>query len=128
MPTDHTSSVRLARLLGPSLVTITSTELLNSHIWSSNTAPGIYLNGCLLFVAGLAIVQNHNVWIRSWEMVITVLGWGGMMLGVVRMAMPGRVLEAVRNDGRTGGGGIWGMGMLVLGMGVFLMGKGYGVM
>src|SRR5690242_14183385 len=38
--------------------------------------PRPYLLICfLLFVAGLAIVRVHNVWVGGWPVLVTVLGW-----------------------------------------------------
>jgi hypothetical protein len=104
-------------------VAITTAELLNSHIWASNTAAGVFQNGCLLFVAGLAVVQNHAVRGWQWESIVTGLGWGGMTVGLVRMIAPEGVLESVRRD--VLGRGVLGMGASVWLIGVFLTGKGF---
>ena len=121
MSSDHASR-RLARLIGPSLIVITATEMLNSHIWAGNTAAGVYQNGCVLFVAGLTIAQNHNVWVARWPTVITLLGWGGMALGLLRMAAPDRVLDAVKRDTDRQ---VFGPASAVLLLGMCLTWKGY---
>jgi hypothetical protein len=90
-------SIQLARLIGPSLTVLTVTEMWNARIWSENTAASIYLNGSILFVAGLAIVQNHNIWKVSWVVLITLLGWGSMALGIMRMGAPEEVLAAKKS-------------------------------
>jgi hypothetical protein len=46
-------SRQIARIVGPTLIALGISEALNP-------APVVYLNGTLLFVAGLAIVQAHN--------------------------------------------------------------------
>ncbi|KIX06418.1 uncharacterized protein Z518_04394 [Rhinocladiella mackenziei CBS 650.93] len=91
-----TISHRLARLVGPSLVAISLTEALNAHIWATNTPPTIFLNGSVIFVSGLAIVQAHNTWCRGWPVLITLVGWGNVALGLMRMAIPERLLDSVR--------------------------------
>ncbi|MBZ5514411.1 MAG: hypothetical protein LAN62_06140 [Acidobacteriia bacterium] len=53
-------------MIGPTLIALGVTETLNLHIWATNIAPVIYVNGTILFVVGLAIVRAHNHWTRSW--------------------------------------------------------------
>ena len=94
--TSTRDSARLARLIGPSLLALSLTESLNAHIWATSTAPTIFLNGSVIFVSGLAIIQNHNVWCFRWPVLVTLIGWGNLVLGMLRMACPEWVLEQVR--------------------------------
>lgn len=57
-------------------------------IFIGQSAPVVYLNGTVLFVAGLAIVRSHAHWRRSWPVLITLTGWGAILLGLWRMAFP----------------------------------------
>ena len=57
-----TNSKQLAGLFGPTLMALTISEALNLHIWRVNIVPVTYLNGLILFVAGLSIVRAHNRW------------------------------------------------------------------
>jgi hypothetical protein len=71
---------------------ISLTNLLNDQVWGRNTAAGVYLDGTILFVSGLAIAQCHNVWVAQWPVLITLVGWGGMALGAARMFFPEAML------------------------------------
>ncbi|WP_224245465.1 hypothetical protein [Hyalangium gracile] len=82
------NSKSLAGLLGPTLLALGPTEAFNMDIFAAQTAPVVYLNGTLLFVAGLAIVRAHNVWSFSWRCLVTVLGWLSLALGLYRMVAP----------------------------------------
>ncbi len=82
------NSKNIAGLIGPAIVAITLSETVNNHIWSGNTAAGVYLNGAILFVAGLALVRAHNLWVRGWPVLITLTGWFIMLLGLFRMFFP----------------------------------------
>jgi len=86
------NSSRVAGLLGPSLIAICVTEWMNLDVFAAaigpSFAPHVYLDGTLLFVAGLAIVRAHNYWTRDWPVLITVVGWLGMLAGLTRMAAP----------------------------------------
>jgi hypothetical protein len=86
------NSARIAGLLGPTLVALAFTEWLNIDVFLAAAGPSfgphVYLNGTLLFVAGLAIVRAHNVWVRSWQILITLVGWLAALAGLGRMVWP----------------------------------------
>lgn len=68
---------------------LAATEAFNMPIFAAQTAPVVYLNGTLLFVAGVAIVQAHNRWRWGWPLLVTLSGWGILVVGLVRMISPG---------------------------------------
>jgi hypothetical protein len=78
----------LAGLIGPTLIVLTASEAMNYQIWAANLAPVTYLNGLVLFVAGLSIVRAHNRWTRSWPVIVTTLGWMVLAGGLFRMFAP----------------------------------------
>jgi len=85
-------STYIARLLGPALIGITVTEWRNLDIFRAAIGPSfaahVYLNGTLLFIAGLAIIRAHNVWSLRWPVLITFVGWVAVVGGLSRMAAP----------------------------------------
>jgi glucan phosphoethanolaminetransferase (alkaline phosphatase superfamily) len=93
----------LAGIVGPSMIAIVSSELRvwNPTLYETQITPLVYLSGVLLFIAGLAIVRKHNVWVRNWETVLTVVGWLGMALGIVRMYFPQLYNAQFENDNYT---------------------------
>jgi len=86
------NSAYVGKLLGPALIGVTVTEWINLDVFSAaigpSFAPHVYLNGTLIFIAGLAIVRAHNVWARRWPVLITVVGWLAIVLGLGRMIAP----------------------------------------
>ena len=82
------SSRNLAALIGPALVAITLSEALNIRIFADNAPAVVYLNGTILFVAGLAIIRAHNLWIWRWPLAVTLAGWLLAALGLFRMFTP----------------------------------------
>ena len=92
MNTDTSPTIAVSRqiagLVGPTLMAITISEGMNFRIWAANIAPLIYLNGGLLFVAGLSIVRVHNRWTRGWPVLVTLVGWGTLLGGLFRMFFP----------------------------------------
>lgn len=81
-------SRQLAQIIGPTLSLMTISEMINLSIWESNIPGVTYLNGVLLFVGGIAIIRVHNFWVRSWIILITLIGWITILLGVFRMFFP----------------------------------------
>jgi hypothetical protein len=80
-------SHRIAGILGPSLVAVIASEfpLVQPDLYAQQVPPVVYLSGVLMFVAGLAIVRAHNVWVRNWAVLVTLCGWMLLGLGAVRM-------------------------------------------
>lgn len=83
-----TNSKYIAGFIGPTLIALALSEALNLHIWAVNIAPVTYLNGTLLFIAGLSIIRAHNYWISGWPVIITLVGWTVMLMGLFRMFAP----------------------------------------
>ena len=83
-----TISKHIAQLIGPTLIAVTLSEALNLHIWTVNIAPVTYLNGAIIFVAGLSIVRAHNRWTRGWPVLVTLVGWLAILGGLFRMFAP----------------------------------------
>lgn len=83
-----TSSKHLAGLIGPTIIVLSLSEAMNLHIWANNIAPVTYLNGTLLFVAGLSIVRAHNRWTFGWPVMVTLAGWCAILGGLFRMFAP----------------------------------------
>lgn len=81
------NSRQIAGLLGPSLSVMLVSEfpLVQPHLYDAQIPPLVYLSGALYFVAGLAIVRAHNLWVRAWPVLITALGWFFLTLGLIRM-------------------------------------------
>lgn len=95
-----TSSIHSTGLIGPLNGPDTDRDAECSHL-TGNTAAGVYLNGIVLFVAGLAVVQNHHYWKGQWPLLITLVGWGDLALGLTRMVAPEKILAATKDASPT---------------------------
>jgi uncharacterized membrane protein HdeD (DUF308 family) len=80
-------SKQIAALLGPTMVAMLVAEFprVQPHLYDAQIPPVVYLSGVLLFVAGLAIIRAHNIWVRNWTVLVTLCGWFSLPLGLVRM-------------------------------------------
>jgi len=83
-----TNSKHIAGLIGPTIMALAMSEAINLHIWAYNVAPVTYLNGTLLFVAGLSIIRAHNRWTVGWPVMVTLVGWVAILGGLFRMFAP----------------------------------------
>ena len=113
------TSRQLAGLIGPTLVALGATEAFNMHIFEKQLAPVVYLNGTILFVAGLALVRAHHRWGWRWSTLITITGWVLLTGGLYRMMMP----EAPQASANIG---TYLVLASIVAIGLFLSFKGYG--
>lgn len=67
---------------------MSSSEALNLKIWLHNYPANTYLNGILLFVAGLAIIRVHQYLHFNWKGLMTLTGWCALLLGCFRICFP----------------------------------------
>jgi hypothetical protein len=67
------------------MIAIALSEAIHLRIWAIHMAPVTYLNGCLLFVAGFAVVRSHNFWTWSWPALVILLGWLAILGGLFLM-------------------------------------------
>jgi hypothetical protein len=48
----------------------------------------IFLTGMAALLAGVAIINAHNLWVPDWRVVITVLGWLFILRGFMNLVFP----------------------------------------
>ena len=91
------TSLFLAKLIGPTMLTISAAMLINQQNMREMAADFlqhrglIFLAGILALVSGIAIVLTHNVWVAGWPVIITILGWLSVIGGVFRIVFPDSV-------------------------------------
>lgn len=83
------ASKNIGRFVGPVVILLLVTEIINFHIWNVSGGPQlVYLNGFVLLLFGFYIIYVHNIWTRSWPIIITLTGWFFTILGLYRMFFP----------------------------------------
>ena len=97
------NSRQIAALVGPTLVAMLVGEFpfVQPHLYDSQIPPVVYLSGVLMFVAGLAIVRAHNLWVRNWTVLLTLTGWFFLLLGLVRMFAASRYQQVTAGTSST---------------------------
>jgi hypothetical protein len=93
-------SKSIAGIVGPTIIVVVSAELKfwNPTLYDTQIVPLVYLNGALLFVAGLAIVKSHNIWKLGWQTLVTLIGYFAIILGLFRMFFPQVQKGEFKND------------------------------
>lgn len=87
-------SLFLAKLLGLYTVIVCIAFLVRRKdvpvlvdAWMKDT-PLMVVSGAFTLILGLAIVLAHNVWTPDWRGAVTLLGWMGVLKGVLRLFLP----------------------------------------
>jgi hypothetical protein len=128
---DAMKSTRVAaRLLGGMLFISGAGILLNSDGYRATADEFlhgvglIYMTGIMALLAGLAIVNLHNVWTKDWRTLVTLIGWFAVGDGTLRVTAPQFI---ARFDAWyiAQPGFLIGSGFIVLALGAFLSFKGY---
>lgn len=80
-------------------------------------SPGqIYLGGLMALIAGFLIVTYHNIWVKDWTVIITVLGWMALVKGVTLLAFPKATLEMFKGMMKKWNFSIMGVFVIILGL------------
>jgi hypothetical protein len=107
------NSKTIAGLIGPTLVALAATLLINLHAMSALVEPIshdpalVLISGVVSFVAGLAVVRAHNHWAGDWTVLVTIFGWLLLVGGLIRLLFPiwlaGAAQDFAQNTGLIAG-------------------------
>jgi hypothetical protein len=123
-------SQQIARLAGPVFCAIGIGMLTNQAIYQQMAGqflaayPFIYFSGIAILLAGLLILNSHNVWTKDWRISVTLLGWAMCAVGAFRLIAPQFVVY-VGGAIFSNGGFFIGTGAAFLALGGFFTFKGY---
>ncbi len=123
-------SLSLARLIGPFLLVLFSSLLINRKqalLWMREGVKNrvlIIFSGVVSFLIGEYIVSVHNLWVSDWRVVVTLVAWIVLLKGVVRMVFPERFASWVN---RFTGRGLLIGSLVALVIGLMLTVNGYGL-
>lgn len=85
-------TIFLARLWGSFFIIFGSlfiiTRQLGKTIEMTDDKAFVISTGYFTLLLGLVTVILHNVWIASWEVVITILGWSTLIKGISKIGFP----------------------------------------
>jgi len=88
------TSLFIAKFLGVAYAIFGFGILLNVKYYKKmlddlmkNSANVIY-GGIFALVVGFLIIYYHNIWVASWTVVITIIGWLGLLKGFLLIVFP----------------------------------------
>ncbi len=125
------AAIWISKFLGPIVLVLSVPMVLAPERLLETTRraladrPLILITGILAMVAGISIVNTHNVWVLGWPLIVTLFGWALVISGAARIVAP----RAVDNIGGAMlgrpivtriAGVVWGS------LGAFLTYQGYG--
>jgi len=83
----------LAEIWGISMVVVCLTLLIKPKYLKilftevENEATMLFW-GIVSFIIGLAVILAHNIWIKNWQVIITILGWMALAKGLSILFLP----------------------------------------
>jgi uncharacterized membrane protein len=56
----------------------------------------VLYGGLIAFVVGVVIILTHNVWAANWTIIITLIGWAGLIKGIWMIVFPDSVHKLMK--------------------------------
>lgn len=91
------TSVFIARIFGLCYLIIGAGFMFNRKVFQRvmedfcKNAALLFYGGVLAFVIGVVIILTHNVWVANWTVIITIVGWIGLIKGIWIIVFPNTV-------------------------------------
>ena len=96
-----TNSTIIARLMGPVLLFMGIGAVIGllgkfpeayvGVLREMNNQSATVILGMFALLAGLAIVNAHNLWVSNWRVIITLLGWLAIVRGALSLLFPNKM-------------------------------------
>ena len=64
------------------------TRQLGKTIEMTDDKAFVISTGYITLIMGLVTVILHNIWVYSWEVFITILGWSTLIKGIMKIGFP----------------------------------------
>lgn len=87
-------SLFVAKVMGPIYLIVGVGMLLNREFYQrvmedypKNSAL-VFFSGVFPLVLGVVILLLHNTWAANWTVLITIIGWGGLIKGIWLTVFP----------------------------------------
>lgn len=120
------TSLYLGRLMSVVFVVVGLALLLRPNYYNSAYKAWAKQEGLMfftsmaVFTAGVALVLVHNVWVASWEVLITIVGWAMILKGALLVYFPKEFNGLIdvllkKNWLLAFGGAVWVLGGLYIG-------------
>lgn len=92
----------------------------------SNNKALMFVTGAMVFILGLLIVLNHNIWEATWRVVPTIVGWAMVVKGIAIFFVPQVVMSKARRFAKNRNLAVL-AGLLAVAAGAYLVYVGFGL-
>jgi len=72
-----------------------------------------FVSGFLALVVGVFLIQYHNIWVKDWTVLVTIVGWISLFKGIMLIAFPQSISSFSRMYTNTR---VWGGLMIAVGL------------
>jgi len=96
------ASLFIAKMFGIAYIVISIGFLFNQKTFRQviedfcNSPAACFYGGLLALTVGLAIILTHNTWGKSWVVIITLIGWSGLIKGIWMIVFPDSVFKLMK--------------------------------
>ncbi len=53
-----------------------------------NSPLGTFMAGVFAVIIGMLLIEHHNIWVKDWPVIITMIGWIALVKGALFIAFP----------------------------------------
>ncbi len=96
------------------IAVLTGTFKISDFVNEFEKSPTLtFLSGCIGIIFGMILVNYHNIWVKNWTVIITIISWIMLIGGVLVVIVPGALIymKKLIKDNR-----LWGVFMLLFGL------------
>ncbi|MCF7874824.1 MAG: hypothetical protein K9L87_03705 [Candidatus Omnitrophica bacterium] len=72
-----------------------------------------YISGFMALVLGVILVTYHNIWVKNWTVLITIVAWISLFKGIMLIIFP-QSISSFKNVYKNNR--LWGIVMVALGL------------
>ena len=73
----------------------------------------IFVSGCVGIIAGIILIKYHNIWVKNWTVLITIISWFMLIGGAIVVIIP-KSLSCYKDIFKRSR--LWGICMIIFGM------------
>jgi len=72
-----------------------------------------FISGCVGIILGMILINYHNIWVKNWTIIITIISWIILVGGVIVVIFPKSLLymKSLIRENR-----LWGILMVLFGV------------
>ena len=87
-------SILIAKIIAVTYIAISLGQFFSGMTYkkmykSIMESPGLMaMMGIFGIIVGFFIIEYHNMWVKDWEVIITLIGWAALIKGFLFLAFP----------------------------------------